>query len=390
VEYFDVSSVVKTMAGQHKALKVLLAIKTIKAVKGGAERVFVELVNALAEQGHKVTVVTFDAVEGKPQYPLNLAVDTRYLGLGDVGEATSVVTFCQRLPAIRRTVVECKPDVVVGFTHAMYVPLSLALIGYHCPLIASEHSVPAYYKKRRFEYLLLALSSFFVSKMTVLSESVADLYPSALRRKIVIIPNAVAETKRYACPADESLNPKIIMNAGRLVESKGQVDLIEAFSLLASEYPDWNLRIVGEGELRADLEQLVKIKGLEGRVFLPGNSDEIEPDYLVANVFAMSSVYEGFGLVVLEAMAYGLPVIAYDSCSGVNELIEPGINGLLVEGENRVESMSAGLKKLIDNPGVRSSYGLAGIELARRYSPERVYLHWNKLLCDVVEKGAGQ
>lgn len=148
----------------------------------------------------------------------------------------------------------------------------------------------------------------------------------------------------------------------RLHENKNHIQLIRANRQLAGNLPDWRLRIVGERELRADLEQAVRVLDLEGRVELAGTIRVIDQKFLSAQLVVVPSRYEGFGLVTGEALSFGLPVIGFADCPGTNDLIEDGVNGTLVAAGDRVANLAAALSSLMADGGKRAKLGTRGPE----------------------------
>ena len=128
---------------------------------------------------------------------------------------------------------------------------------------------------------------------------------------------------------------KVLLAVGRLEVEKGFDWLIDAFSALATKYPEWDLVILGEGSLRATLEKQVQTSGLARRVFLPGRVGNVGDWYERANLYVMSSRFEGFGNTLGEAMAYGLPAVSFDCETGPRNIIRHETDGLLVPLETR-------------------------------------------------------
>jgi len=364
-------------------MKLFFAIKTLKQVKGGAERVFSELVSEMVKRGHEVTICTFDSKEGESLYPLDPGIKQIYLGVGETGGRTKILDFIKRLPNLRKTVLDSSPDVVIGFTHAMYIPLSFAMIGLSTPLLASEHIVPEYYKHRKIEFFLLRISSYLVDKVSVLSAQIGELYPSSVRAKLIVLPNSVVPAQSFSSPEADGVKSKIILNVGRLVDFKDQKTLIEAFALLADKYTDWNLRIIGEGELRGELEQAIEKHDLTSRVFMPGNSEQVDIEYDQAHIFVVPSLYEGFGLVTAEAASHCLPCIGYSDCPGTNEIIEDGVTGLLVNPVNRIENLALAIESLILDKKLRYEMGESGRQKMSRFSPDKIYDLWESELVSI-------
>lgn len=356
-------------------MKFLFAIKTLAHGHGGAEKILCQITGELAARGHEVSILTFDNPKDKTFYPVSDAVKRLYLPSGKAGERTSFKDMRKLLKPLRKKIKAEKPDVVIGFMHSMFVPLAFALAGSNIPVIASEHIVPEYYKTRGREFFALKLAARFVKKMTVISDQVAALYPKTLQPKIVAIPNPVEfpKTKRRSKKDDPR---KVILNVGRLDPQKNQAFLVAAFASLATDFPDWDLKIIGEGDLRKPLEQQVEELGLTERVILPGVTKNIAREYRAADVFAFPSSYESFGLALAEAMAFGLPCIGLKDCPGVNELIQDGANGVLTVPDY----FARNLQNLMENEDKRAELGNAARQSVEQYSLEAIIDRWEALL----------
>ena len=258
-------------------MKLLFGIKALDVPGGGAERVLSVVVSGLAERGHDVAVLTFDAPGGESFYPLNPGVRRIGLGIGPTTSRTGLRPFLRRLPALRRTVREEQPDVVVGFMHSTFVPLVLSMVGTGVPRIASEHNVPERYQGRRVEFALFQLACFMSARVTVISEAVRGLYPAWLRKRMVPMPNPVIV--HDGCepdPAAADRPTKTILSVGRLERQKDQMTLVDAFASIAGRFPNWNVRIVGDGSLQRELEAAVSRHVLLERVLLPVSTDRID------------------------------------------------------------------------------------------------------------------
>ena len=348
--------------------------------EGGAERVIADVSSGLVERDHDVSLLSFDAPGGPSFYPLNSKIRRLCLGIGSPLQKATVQETVKRAFALRRTVKRERPDVVVAFMHSMFVPMAFALIGTGIPVVASEHIVPQHYKTRRLEFLLLMASSLLLKRITALSESIKALYPKFLQSRMVAMPNPVHVPIGSADPAGDAQDRKIILNVGRLDPQKDQKTLIAAFSRLAKDHPEWDVHIFGNGPLRGELENLVQERGLQNRVFLPGTTPEIDKEYQQAQIFALPSLYESFGLATAEAMSFGLPAIGFADCTGTNELIVHQENGLLVRGTDREVSFSDALKKLIGDSEFRVRLGQGARQSTQKYKAEKVFDLWENLL----------
>jgi glycosyltransferase involved in cell wall biosynthesis len=145
------------------------------------------------------------------------------------------------------------------------------------------------------------------------------------------------------------------------------------------------LTILGEGELRTELESLRNSLGLSERVHLPGVVKNPYEVLLQADIFVMSSRFEGFGNVLIEAMACGVPVISTDCPSGPNEIIRDGVDGILVPNQD-VDALAAAMDRLMSDEKERKRLSVGGIEAVERFSLEKIMGMWEKLLAQVVEE----
>jgi glycosyltransferase involved in cell wall biosynthesis len=171
---------------------------------------------------------------------------------------------------------------------------------------------------------------------------------------------------------------------GRLDPQKGFDLLIEAFSKVAPQFPLWSVRILGEGPERARLEKLIADNKLAGRMTLCGWTAQPESALMGSDVFVLSSRYEGFPNALLEAMACGLPAIAFDCDAGPAEILRHETDGLLVRAGN-VEALSAAMSRLMSNDAERARLGAAAREVCTRFGMEQFFERWEELLPQPVE-----
>ena len=365
-------------------MRLLFAIKRLASAVGGAERVLCMLCSELVSRGHDVSILTYDSPDGQPFYPLDPRVNRIDLGIGDSSKPAGLMETLVRMMTLRRAINIERPDVVVGFMHSMFVPLAFALAGTGVPVIGSEHIVREHYRTRRFQYLMLILALPFLKKMTVLSSKIRLEYPIGVRKRMVVMPNPVV-TAANCAKKDKAKESLTLLCVGRLESQKDHATLIRAFAKIQTQFPNWQLKIVGEGSLRTDLEQLIDVLEMQEKVFMPGITTAIDDQYLAAELFVISSRYEAFGLVTAEAMSQGLPVIGFADCSGTNELVEAGRTGLLVApGTDRVSTLASAMSQLMANPSLRQNLGKAGREAIKtRFSLVQVCNQWESLLVSI-------
>lgn len=367
-------------------MKLLFCIKAMNNPGGGAERVLAIVANGLQDRGHQVSVLTFDQPGGPSFYPLGRGIDRLDLGIGSTSRPATVSGTLRRIAALRQRVHAIAPDVAIGFMHSMFIPLGLALWGSAVPVVASEHIVPEHYTSRPLEAALLRLTPRIATRITCVSESVKATYPSALRRKMTAIANpVVVDGGGRADVAGEGRARKVVLSVGRLEPQKDHATLIEAFATIAEDLPEWDLRILGDGDLRPDLEALVVRYRLEERVCLPCTTSDVDSEYLAAQLFVAPSRYESFGLTTAEALAYGLPAVGFADCPGTNQLIRPGLNGELVYGDrDRVAALAQTLRPLMEDTATRMALvDQNGGIIPEPSRPDAVLDAWEHLLFDV-------
>lgn len=188
----------------------------------------------------------------------------------------------------------------------------------------------------------------------------------------VHMPNALSLTTSDL----SELKHKKLVAVGRLVDQKGFDLLLHAWQKVIASYPDWQLEIVGDGEDGPMLKSLAEQLGISHNVIFFGQSNHVQDRYIEASGFIFSSRYEGFGLVLIEAMAHGLPCISFDCDSGPRDIIEDGINGYLVEGQN-VEQLVDCIKQYIDlSIEDKQEMSKHAKETSLLYSPEIIIDRW--------------
>jgi glycosyltransferase involved in cell wall biosynthesis len=172
---------------------------------------------------------------------------------------------------------------------------------------------------------------------------------------------------------------RTVIAAGRLTPQKGFGRLITAFAHVARVHPDWKLLICGRGPRRKHLLKLVADLSLADNVVLAGPVPRIGEAMADASIFGLSSHFEGFPMVLLEAMSVGLPVVSFDCPTGPRELVEDRVNGLLVP-EGDVAALGAALVEMIDDEELRRRCSQGAIATAERYSLDRIGPMWDRLV----------
>ena len=243
-------------------------------------------------------------------------------------------------------------------------------------VIAQEHQRLAAHGRETLNALVAALPN--VSILVTLTESDRAAWEDLLGASgppVLAIPNAVPDVPLG--PGDPAAHQLIA--AGRLEPQKGFDLLLQAFATVADKHPDWTLDIFGKGSRREPLEQAVVDLGLAGRVRINDPTDRLGERMRDASVFVLSSRFEGFPIVLLEAMAAGLAVVSFDCPTGPSEIVADGTSGLLVPPED-VPALAAALDRVMADETLRRRLAAAAPAAVLPYSLENVGRRWDELL----------
>jgi GalNAc-alpha-(1->4)-GalNAc-alpha-(1->3)-diNAcBac-PP-undecaprenol alpha-1,4-N-acetyl-D-galactosaminyltransferase len=360
-------------------MRVALLISSLGP--GGAERVMSLLADGLVARGHEVSLITLSHA-GKDFYALDPRVQRR--GLGLLGDSTHLLSAIhaniRRIRALRRAIRTAAPEVVLAFVTHMNVLALIACVGLRARVVVSERVDPTSHSEGRLWQALRTLTYRRADAVVVQTESVARWFRarSWRRERVIVIPNPVM---RAAESAQAQLLPPrpFVLGAGRLVHQKGFDILIRAFGLLAAGTPQLRLVIAGEGPDAQQLRQLAAALGLESRVLFLGNVENLSALMRSAEAFVLSSRYEGFPNVLLEALASGLPVVSTDCPSGPREILRDGEFGLLVPCENP-PALADALRRVATDADLRRRLSGMGSRATAAYAVDRVVAEWEGAL----------
>lgn len=352
---------------------------------GGAERVAVDMAGYWLERGCRVSVVTLmDASEdayrlpqGVTRYALRLAADTG-------GGVRALWSNLRRILAVRRLVRRHRPTVVLGMMTRGSI-LAVAAARGRCRVVATEHThppiqalPPSWQRLRRWAYP----RADAVVALTHGTARWLDSHVPGVQAQV--IPNAVRwplEAGEPAVPVARTTGRLRLLAVGRLHAVKGFACLLRAFAMLAAIFPDWDLTILGEGGERLALEALRDELGLQERVSLPGRVGNVGAWYQASDLYVLSSVAEGLSNTLLEAMASGLPCVAFDCETGPREIIRDGIDGVLVQPVQDPDALAARLSELMADPALRMRYADRAVDVRDRFSTARIMALWGQVFC---------
>lgn len=354
-------------------MKIVFVTATLTS--GGSERVISLLANAFYTKGHEVSIVCLN--KHIVYYPLVSGINVLFAE--DEVRSESVI---KKMTWLRNYVKTSSPDVVVPFMEAVYCVTLLSLVGVHVPVISSERIDP-----RRSPFVRNILRRMFLpltTHLVVQTQDIKQFYPGFIRKKTTVIYNPVTE-KVFSLTKVAKKN--LIISVGRLYSQKNQKILINAFGMIANDFDDYKLVIYGEGPLREKLEKQVRDMKLEGRVLLPGVTDNVAEKLNKSKLFCLSSDYEGMSNALIEAICVGLPIIT-TNVSGAEELIKGGKNGDVVEiGDTN--ALAVAMRNLLLNEEKLAEYGQANKLLAPKFNTTSIAGQWEKTINDVIKKYHG-
>ena len=217
------------------------------------------------------------------------------------------------------------------------------------------------------------------------SKELTDFYAKKIdqqKTKCIYIPHGID----YFPDSASSLDSKNIVSIGRLVSSKGFIELVEIFGQIVLRKKDWTLSIVGSGDQYEELKNKIKELNLQNHVFLLGNKnqEELNKIFLDSSIYVMTSYYESFGLVLIEAESFGIPLVAFDSAQGANEIIKEGYNGFLIKNRNKQDMVNK-ILALINDEEYRNKIGNNGREDSKIYKKEEIQKKWISFLSDITK-----
>lgn len=392
-------------------MKVLLAdLHKFIGYSGGIENVFAKMAKALSERGYDVVGVFADEKkEGDFFFSIPDAVKLYNLyhipGQKDVtpGKMRKVLReivrplsraaarnqnyqlLYQARKQMQYVLEKEKPDVIISFREPTG-RLLLDGVGTKIPVISMLHNDPdeIFYGSPEAEKKAL-------EKSAIIQVLLPSFIPKAKKYlhydRFVAIPNAVNPPKVIATPgAEKSIHT--ITCVGRLTgRTKRQHLLVEAFSQLSKDFPDWQVKLWGDTYDKpyvASLRGKIKKWNLEKQVFICGTTKDMGKVWQETDIFAFPSHHEGFPLALTEAMGAGIPAIGYQDCPAVNELIQSGKTGLLVE--EGAAALAKGLKELMESPVSRETFGKSAQMAAEIYKPEMVWGEWDEKIQQMIKE----
>jgi glycosyltransferase involved in cell wall biosynthesis len=358
---------------------------------GGAERVTVTLAGYLVANSYHVTVITMadnkndfhQLPEGVNRVSLAMAFENNGL--------RKLTANIERILTLRNNIKTLQPDILIGMMTNSSVMAILACIGLKTKVIVSERNYPARKTVSTFWSCLRKLTYKLADGHAAQTDKTLKwLQTYTKSRNVHVIPNSVKWPISAFSPIIDpakfvTAENKLILAVGTKLKQKGFDLLLEAFSRISDSYPEWQLAIVGiDKETNSkDYKALIHMTqnfDITDRVIFVGKVGNIGDWYERADIFVLSSRYEGFPNVLIEAMASGCSCVAFDCDTGPRDIIEHNQNGLLVSPEN-VDDMADTISLLINDNALRNKLSQNAITVRENFSENAILIKW----CDLIE-----
>lgn len=357
---------------------------------GGMERVLSNKANWLSSHGYEITIITTEQRGRNAFFPLNPDIQQIDLGINyeeSKGIAAKLFSYPFKLfkhkSILSKHLRSIRPDIVVSlFDNGSSI---IPKINDGSKKILEVHF--SRFKRKQYERKgLLGIVDNILSHQDLKTAKSYDHFVVltqedkgywGLNDNISVIHNAL-NSDFSNVQLDNLKREKKIIAVGRLAHQKNFSELIHIFSIIHEKATDWSLEIIGNGPDKDLLQKLIIGLGLEQKVILSPATPHIREKYLTASIYAMTSRYEGLPMVLLEAQAYGLPIVSYDCKCGPKDIINDEINGYIIPMKNR-ELFAAKLLTLMDDQELREKMGKEAYSSSKKFDEEHIMNQWTSL-----------
>lgn len=378
---------------------------------GGLARIVIDKINWLVDKGYDVTLCNIEALDVMPAYPIDSRVklirgDIQTTPGGILTRAKGVMAAIQRTKEIIR---EVQPDIIVN-AHCPLVTWILPFVCRDIPKIVEihqsrqglevfnrqfmsplarwghRHAIKWIYNKYdRFMVLTNGDKEAWGCKNCIVIPNFVDLryeteHSSYENETAELYKNQNKnqnENEEVRVKVNVKVKKKQIIMLARLMPQK-RIDLmIDIWARLAKDFPEWKVKVLGEGMLRPQLEAKIRKLGLEESFLMPGEVKDVTNELQSSNILCLTSEYEGFGIVLIEAMAKGVPVIAFEYV-GVHDIINDGVDGFIVPFGD-VDGYAQKLKRLMTDKDIYERLSTAALSSVHKFDKERVMKKWDVL-----------
>jgi glycosyltransferase involved in cell wall biosynthesis len=383
---------------------------------GGVARAVLALAAALAEQ-HQVEIISVYRRKNRPTFPVDPRVRITYLddqrrrgGVGPRGltfiraarteHRSRKAKLMDKVPSkifpdepelslltdikLARHLPKLAPGVLITVRPALHAA-AVALAPPHLLTVAQDHlSFPVRMRKQCMREVMGDVIAR-LDALAALTPTDADDYRIKYPPGRAVITNVPNPSPFEPVPTAPALDSKIIISAGRLETYKGFDRLIDAFAPVAQKHPDWQVHIYGVGPKQPALTKQIAERGLQDQVILKGFTPEFAAALAQGSLYAMTSRFEAFPMVLLEAMSRGLPVISYDGPRGARQIVDEGRNGRLIRDDDQPAYTEA-LLQIIEDEELRARMSAEALADVRNYTGAAIAARWDDLFAQAMAR----
>lgn len=382
-------------------MKIVYVIDSL-AGKGGAERVIINKMEYLiSHYGYDIFIITcYQDEKTLNAYPLSKNIRQICLGIPFYSQYKYRYPYrlwvkhsidCQMEKALTKAVQDINPDILIGVSYFQ----ANVVTGIKCrakkvievheprPFTLSDYGLS---RGKLSSWYMKHYRNWYFRKVEDQADVVVTLTPGDAHewrraKKVQIIPNFTVMPIEKISDGQA----KRVIAVGRLEWVKGYDRLIDAWKIVSERYPDWHLDMFGSGTMEQDLKDQQKRLGLEEKLTIHPATSKINVEYSNSSLYVGTSHFEGFPLVLLEAMQVGLPCIAFDCPFGPSAVIVDGENGFLVP-DGRIEELAEKISLLIGNSALRDSFSKSALKKSKEFAVDKVMKQWDCLFNELLKQ----
>lgn len=379
-------------------MKIVYVYDAIARI-GGVERILVDKMNYLAEvYGYEVYLIT--AAQGNHPFSFPLSDKVKHIDINARFHVQYQYKFPKRLwmkwkldydfkHRLQEQIGLIDPDIVIGTTY--YKADVICRLNCRAKKIIESHCAKSYtgqndgiVRNKIMQWLYNRQLKNYNKAIERKSDVIVALTKGDAtewnkKENIFVIPNMIRKMpeSKSSCEAHR------VISVGRLIYQKGYDLLIEAWNIIYKKHPDWKLDIYGEGPLRDELQRQISRNKLNDVITIHSSTPYIFEEFIQSSIYIMSSRFEGFGLVLIEAMSCGLPCISFDCPYGPDTIIVYNKNGILVPNGN-IEKLAEAICLLMEQDNVRHKYGMEAKKSVERFLSENIMSQWKQLFTEIL------
>ena len=384
---------------EQKPLKIVYLTPALY-MAGGVERVLTLKANYFAEHfGYDITIILTEGKDKPLFYPISdkikvVNLDINFEELWTCSFAKKIFVYLKKQrqfkKALTKELMRLRPDITISLLRREINFLNDIKDGSR--KIGELHVNRANYRNfeandsncvktlfAKFWMRSLVSNLKKLDRFVVLTEEDKSAWPEL--QNICVIPDPLS----FSPTQHSLLTEKRVIAVGRYVYQKGFDLLLQAWTIIEKQFPDWELVVFGDGN-REPYEHQMKELGIDRkRCHLNGPTADIQKEYVNSSVFAFSSRFEGFGMVLVEAMACGLPVVSFACPCGPQDIVRNGEDGFLVANGN-VDDLAQQLIKLMADDNLRTAFAHRAYQNVQRFNMEHIALRWKSLFESCVKR----